>query len=76
MGRETSLQANGKASSTRRHNQEVQKYIRALRAADTPISVPLIAAARCIIEAKNRTMLVENGGSINLTRSWGNSLMQ
>ena len=58
-------------------DQEVQKYIRALRAAGTAISVPLVlAAAQGIIEAKDRTLLVENGGSINLTRSWGNSLMQ
>ena len=58
-------------------DQEVQKYIRALRAAGTAISVPLVlAAAQGIIDAKDRTLLVENGGSINLTRSWGNSLMQ
>ena len=57
-------------------DQEVQKYIRALRAAGTAISVPLVlAAAQGIIEAKDRTLLVENGGSINLTRSWGNSLV-
>ena len=58
-------------------DQEVQKYIRALRATGTAISVPLVlAAAQGIIEAKDRTLLVEHGGSINLTRSWANSLMQ
>ena len=53
-------------------DQEVQKYIRALRAAGTAISVPLVlAAAQGIIEAKDRTLLVEHGGSINLTRKLG-----
>ena len=42
-------------------DQEVQKYIRALRATGTAISVPLIlAAAQGIIEAKDRTLLVEH----------------
>ena len=37
-------------------DQEVQKYIRALRAAGTAISVPLVlAAAQGIIEVKDRT---------------------
>ena len=58
-------------------DQEVQKYMKALRAAGTAISSPLVvAAAQGIIEAKDRTLLVENGGSIHLTRSWANSLMK
>ena len=52
-------------------NQQVQKYLNSLRTADTAISAPLvIAAAEGMIEAKDRTLLVEHGGSINLTRSW------
>ena len=84
-----SLVANGKSSVTSiptkcmgrplalgDFDQDVQKYIKALRAAGTAISAPLvIAAAQGIIEAKDRTLLVENGGSINLTRTWAKSLM-
>ena len=52
-------------------NQQVQKYFKSFRTADTAISAPLvIAAAEGMIEAKDRTLLVEHGGSINLTRSW------
>ena len=58
-------------------DQEVQKYIKALRASGTVISSPLgVAAAQGIVEAKDRTLLVENGGTIHLTRSWANSLIQ
>ena len=67
----------GRPSALGYFDQEVQKYIMALRAAGTAISSPLVvAAAQAIIEAKDRTLLVENGGSIHLTRSWASSLMQ
>ena len=58
-------------------DQQVQQYIKTLRAAGTAISshlVHVVAAAQGIIEAKDGTLLVENGGSIHLTRSWANSL--
>ena len=58
-------------------DETVQKYIKALRVAGTAISAPLVlAAAQGIVEAKDRTLLVEHGGSIQLTRSWANSLMK
>ena len=46
-------------------DREVQSYIKALRAAGTPISAPLIiAAAEGIVIARDRTLLAKNGGSI------------
>ena len=56
---------------------EVQSYIKALRAAGTPISAPLIiAAAEGIVGTRDRTLLAKNGGSISLHRSWAISIMR
>ena len=69
-----SLVANGKSSVTSiptkcmgrplalgDFDQDIQKYIKTLRAAGTAISAPMVvAAAQGIIEAKDRTLLVEN----------------
>ena len=44
-------------------DNDVQKYIRALRLAGIPVSVALVqAAGEGIVMAKDRTLLVENGG--------------
>ena len=43
-------------------DQQVQKYLKSLRTAGTAISAPLvIAATQGMIEAKDRTLLVEHG---------------
>ena len=56
---------------------DVQSYTKSLRAAGTPISVPVvIAAAEGIVQARDRTLLADHGGSILPNRSWAVSLMR
>ena len=56
---------------------DVQKYIRALRLAGTPVSCSLVlAAAEGIVTSKDRTLLCENGGHVALTRGWALSLLK
>ena len=56
---------------------EVQQNIRALRLVGTSVSCSLVlAAAGGIVTAKNRTLLVDNGGHISLTRGWALSLLK
>ena len=58
-------------------DNDVQKYIWALRLAGTPVSVALVqAAGEGIVMAKDRTLLVENGGHISITRGWADSLLK
>ena len=55
----------------------VQKYIRALHLAGTPVSCSLVlAAAEGIVTSKDRTLLCENGGHVALTRGWALSLLK
>ena len=56
---------------------EVQKFVRVLRKAGTPVcSVVILAAAEGIVTARNRTLLVQNGGSIKLTKTRAAPLME
>ena len=54
---------------------DVQKYIRALRLAGTPVSSSLVlAAVEGIVVSKDRTLLAYNGGHVMLTK-WALSLL-
>ena len=56
---------------------KVQQYVRSLRRAGTPVNARIvIATAEGIIKATDRTMLIENGGHIQLTLAWAYSLLQ
>ena len=56
---------------------KVQQYVRSLRRAGTPVNARIvIAAAEGITKATDRTMLIENGGHIQLTLAWAYSLLQ
>jgi len=58
-------------------DEDVQKFFIALRKSGTPVNTPVIlAAAEGIIKSRDRTLLVEHGGHIRLTKSWAVSLMQ
>ena len=58
-------------------DEEVQKFIRALRKAGTAINTAVIlAAAEVIVTSRDRTLLAEHGGHIRLTKSWAASLME
>ena len=58
-------------------DEDVQKFITALRKSGTPVNTPVIlAAAEGIIKSRDHTLLVEHGGHIRLTKSWAVSLMQ
>ena len=58
-------------------DKDVQAYLKALRRAGTPVSVPLVlAAATGLVVAKDRTLLKQHGGHLELKRSWGISLMK
>ena len=55
---------------------DIKKYLCALRLADTPVSCSLVlAAAEGIVVSKDRTLLIENGGHVALTRGWALSLL-
>ena len=55
---------------------KVQSYVKALRAAGTPIgSSVVMAAAEGLVRAYDRTILVEYGGHISITKSWVMSLL-
>ena len=57
-------------------DSEVQHYLRALRAAGTPVnSAIVIASAKGIVMTKNRLLLAEYGGNIVFTTSWAKSLL-
>ena len=57
-------------------DKDVQKYISALRDAGVAIGTKItIAAAEGIIMAHNRSLLVQHGGYIELTRDWALSLL-
>jgi hypothetical protein len=54
----------------------VKTYIRELRKKGSPVnSAVVIGAANGIITHFNKSLLVENGGSIELTKDWAKSLM-
>lgn len=56
---------------------KIQTYIRALRMAGTLVSCCLVlAAAEGIVVSKDRTLLIENGGHVALTRGWALSLLR
>lgn len=57
-------------------DSRVQNYVKALRNAGTPIgSSVVIAAAEGLVRATDRTLLVEHGGHIALTKTWALSLL-
>ena len=57
-------------------DKDVQKYISALRDAGVAIGTKItIAAAEGIVMAHNRSLLVQHGGHIELTRDWALSLL-
>ena len=57
-------------------DDDIQKYIKALRKTGTPINTAVIlAAAEGIITAKDRTLLALHGGHIELKSSWAKSWM-
>ena len=67
----------GKPLELRELNAEVQKFVQALRKAGTPDNTAVIlAAAEGIVTIRDRTLLVKNGGSIKLTKTWAASLME
>ena len=51
-------------------DEDVQKFIRGMRKAGTPInSTNILAAARSIIVSKDHTLLVEYGGHVKLSKN-------
>ena len=56
---------------------KVQEYVRALRNAGTPIGSSIVmAAGEGIVNAHDRTLLVEHGGHIQITKTWALSLLK
>ena len=55
---------------------DIQTYIKALRKAGTPVSVPVLAAAEGVITARNRSALLKYGGHIELGRPWAVSILR
>ncbi len=56
---------------------KVSKYVEALRSAGTPIgSSVVMAAGERLVRAYDRTLLVDHGGHITITKSWAMSLLK
>lgn len=57
-------------------DEDVQKFVKALRMAGTPVTTAVVlAAATGIVMAKDMTLLKERRGHVTLTKSWAASLM-
>ena len=57
-------------------DDDIQKYVEALRKFSTLIiTAVILAAAEGIIIAKDRTLLASNGDHIELHKNWAKSLM-
>ena len=55
---------------------KVQQYIRALRKAGTPVGTAVvIAGAKGVVMSVDSNLLAENGGHIQLTKTWAQSMM-
>ena len=51
---------------------QVKQFILELREHGSPVSSEVVVtAAKGIVEAKDPTLLIENGGAINITKDWG-----
>ena len=57
-------------------DSKVQNYVHALRSAGTPIgSNVMMAAGEGMVKAHDRTLLVQHGGHIRITKAWAISLL-
>lgn len=57
-------------------DSDIQMYIKALRKAGTPVSVPVVlAASEGVITARNRSALLKYSGHIELGRPWAVSIL-
>jgi hypothetical protein len=67
----------GKPLALGQLDEDVQKYVRALRKAGTAVNAAIVlAAAEGIVTSRDRTLLVRYRGTIDLTKSWAASLMK
>ena len=58
-------------------DDKVKKYIMALRSAGTPVSSSIVmAVGEGMVKAHDRTMLVQHGGHIQITKAWALSLLK
>ena len=56
---------------------DIHMYIKVLRKAGTPVSVPVVlAVAEGVITARNRSALLKYGGHIKLGRQWALSILR
>ena len=57
-------------------DDRVKKYIKDVRAAGTPIDTTVVmASGEAIVRRTNKMLLKENGGPIDITKSWAKSLL-
>ena len=57
-------------------DKSIQNYLKAIREAGGVINTSIaIAGSKGIIESSNPGLLIENGGSVSLTKSWAGSLL-
>ena len=55
---------------------QVKQFILKLRDHGSPVSTEVVVAAtKGIAQAKDATLLMENGGAIDITEDWGNRLL-
>ena len=74
---EISVKTRGRPLLLGEFDSDVKMYIKALRKAGTPVSVPVVlAAAEGVITARNRSVLLKYGGHIKLGRPWAVSILR
>ena len=57
-------------------DKSIQNYLKAIREAGGVINTSIaIAGSKGMIESSNTGLLIENGGSVSLTKSWAASLL-
>ena len=77
MVKEISVKTCGRPLLLGEFDSDVKMYIKALRKAGTPVSVPVVlAAAEGVITARNRAVLLKYGGHIELGRPWAVSILR
>ena len=75
--KEIAVKNRGRPLLVEEFDSDIQMYIKALRKAGTPVSVPVVlAASEGVITARNRSALLKYGGHIELGRPWAISLLR
>ena len=74
--KEIAVKTRGRPLLVGEFDVDIQTYIRALRKAGTPVSVPVVLAAAEGVITANRSALLKYGDHIELGRPWAVSILR